>query len=277
MRGYYPIRMTMGFIGDDGIDSGLISAGRSSPTFYSDTVARGRTINFPIIESKILVPAVDGAPVQKRLIETVKRSIRNHSGTMLVGRAGSGKTFLAANIAADVKGSAWYSLDAGDADWKVFQRYFRAVILGKKEPKRNVEDVPVSARKPLELITDVSSALERLSAKWPRLIVLDSVHHLFDSDWFKDAFDHVIRSLPSPSHILLTSRSKPPNFLWRMRSKQVLNVYDEKLLEISVKESEELFSKNGLSRAEGRTAHRESFGRTGKLMSILESKRPAHL
>jgi hypothetical protein len=46
-----------------------------------------------------------------------------------------------------------------------------------------------------------------------------------------------------------------------MRSKQVLNVFDEKLLEISKKESEELFFKNGLSRAEGRTAHGDSFGR----------------
>ena len=267
----------MGFIGDDGIEPGFLSISRSSPALYNDSVLSDRTISVPIIQSKIRLPAVDGAPIQKGLMDALKRSIRNHSGTMLVGRAGSGKTFLAANIAAGVKGSAWYSLDAGDADWKIFQHYFRAVILRKKEPKKNNEDVPVSARMPLELIADVSSALEQRKAKWPRLIVLDGVHHLYDSDWFKDVFDQLIRSLPAPCHILLTSRSKPPNFLWRMRSKQVLNVVDEKFLEISVKESEELFSKTGLSRAEGRMAHRDSFGRAGKLMRILESKRPAHL
>ena len=277
ISGYHPACMTMGFIGDDGIDPGYFSVSRSSSTFYNDSAPTTRAIHVPWIESKIRLPAVDGAPLQKRLMATVKRSLRNHSGTMLVGRAGSGKTFLAANIAASIKGSAWYSLDAGDADWKVFQRYFRAVILGRKEPKKSGEDAPVSARMPLELITDVSLALERRRSKWPRLIVIDGVHHLYDSDWFKDVFDQLIRCLPAPSHILITSRSKPPNFLWRMRSKQVLNVFDEKLLEISLKESEELFSKNGLSRADGRTAHGDSFGRAGKLMRILESKRPAHL
>lgn len=264
----------MGFIGDDGIDTGFISVSRPSPTFYSDTLSRGRAVNIPVIESKIRRPSVDGKPIQKRLMGAVKRSIRNHAGTMLVGRAGSGKTFLAANIATGVKGAAWYSLDAGDADWKVFQRYFRAVVLEKKE--RNNKDVP-NARMPLEFFTDVFSALERRKSKWPRLIVLDGAHHLYDSDWFRDVFDQLITSLPAASHILITSRSKPPNFLWRMRSKQMLHVFDEKLLEISLKESEELFSKNGLSRADGRTAHCDSFGRAGKLMRILESKRPARL
>ena len=264
----------MGFIDDDGIGPGIYSVSRSSSTSYDSTVSKGRTGNVPIIQSKISRPTIDGAPIQKRLIDTVKRSMRNHVGTMLVGRAGSGKTFLASNIAAEVKGSKWYSLDAGDADREVFQRYFRAVTLGNKE--RSNAEVP-RARNSLELIADISSSLERRRTKWPRLIVLDGVHHLYDSDWFKDVFDQLIRSLPAPSHILITSRSKPPNFLWRMRSKQVLNVFDEKLLEISKKESEELFFKNGLSRAEGRTAHGDSFGRAGKLMRILESKKPAHL
>jgi ATP/maltotriose-dependent transcriptional regulator MalT len=263
--------MTMGFICDEGIDPGFFSGSHSSSSPTSERAAISRPANIPIIESKIQCPSVEGVPIQRRLIETVKRSIRNHSGTMLVGRAGSGKTFVAANIAAGVKGTRWYTLDAGDADWTVFQLHFRALLLGKKDRKKGDEDA-VAARMPFELIAEVSTAFERRKTGWPRLIVLDGIHHLYDSDWFKDLFDHLIKSLPAPAHLMITSRSKPPNSLWRLRSKQMLNVIDEKLLEISLQESEELFSKNGLSRGEAKRAHVESYGRAGKLMHILNSK-----
>ena len=228
-----------------------------------------------MIESKIFVPTVDKGPIQKRLTAAVDRSIRNHSATMLVGRAGAGKTFLAANIAAGIKRTAWYTLDAGDADWTVFQRYFRAVVLGKKERRMADAAATEGDRTPFELIADVSSALDHRKSKWPRLIVLDGVHHLYDSAWFKDLLEQVISSLPAPSHLLMTSRSKPPTSLWRLRSKQFLNVIDEKLLEITQAESEDLFSKNGLGRGDGKRAYLESYGRAGKLMRILESKRAA--
>ena len=266
--------MTMGFIGEDGIDPGCCSITRSTSVFYSDSAKPVRQASIPVIESKIRRPTVEGLPVQKRLIATVKRSLANHPATMLVGRAGSGKTFLAANIAAGARGTAWYSLDAADADWTVFQRYFRAVALSKdKRPKKR--DVKESAmmRMPFELVAEISAVFDTSRKNWPKLIVLDGVHHLYDSDWFKEFIDHLTKSLPPPSHLLMTSRSKPPNSLWRLRSKQVLNVIDEKVLEISLSESEDLFSRNGLSRREGKVAHDESFGRAGKLMRILESKR----
>ncbi len=267
--------MTMSFIGEDGIDPGSYSTNRSASVFYTESAKPGRPISVPLIESKIRLPALEGPPIQKRLFDTMKRSMSNHSATMLVGRAGSGKTFLAANIAAGTKGARWYSLDAADADWTVFQGYFKAVTLGKgKSPKRSSLREPATGRMSFELVAEISAVFDGSRRNWPRLIVLDGVHHLYDSDWYKEFIDHLTRSLPPPSHLLMTSRSKPPNSLWRLRSKQVLNVIDEKVLEISLTESEELFSRSGLTRREGKIAHGESFGRAGKLMRILESKRP---
>lgn len=262
----------MSFLSSDGLETSYSGESHSSDAFSAGSGYRTGPVFPPIIEAKLRRPASDDGPVQERLIEFLQRSIQNHSATLLVGRAGSGKTSLAAAFASRVPDTAWYSLDAGDSDWNAFSRHFGAVLCGLNR-KARVRTAEIAVATPLELFGNVTARLELNSAEWPSLLVLDGIHHLYDSDWFTEFFDLMIRSLSRPSHVLILSRSKPPNPLWRLRSKQVLNVVDEKLLAFSASEAEELFKRGGLTSREGKLAHRESFGQAGKLIRILESKR----
>jgi ATP/maltotriose-dependent transcriptional regulator MalT len=69
----------------------------------------------------------------------------------------------------------------------------------------------------------------------------------------------------------MLSRSKPPTPIWRLRSKQVLNVIDEKLLAFSLAEAQEFFAFHGVSQADVAAALAESFGHAGGLKTIARS------
>jgi hypothetical protein len=65
-------------------------------------------------------------------------------------------------------------------------------------------------------------------------------------------------------------RSKPPGPLWRLRSKQMLNVIDEKVIEFKLSETEDLFKRYGLSEALACAAHRPCYGRVARLIQFAE-------
>ena len=228
-----------------------------------------RQMRLPLIMSKLRAPAASTAPSQ-RLLGHLDRSVSDYAGTLIIGRAGSGKTTLAASFCSRVENALWYSVDAGDADWSVFSEYFRQLML-----KDLISPRDTSTRTPLELISYVTAALEFDSASWPEVMVMDGAHHLFDSGWFAEFFDLLILSLPPPAHVILLSRSKPPGPLWRLRSKQILNVIDERALSLSLAETEDLFERSGLSRCEAIEAHRASYGQPGKISRIIGSFPPS--
>jgi len=268
---YLVIVMTMALLRDESVESYLAPDNQVMSAVSSAPSPRAKMANVPMIEAKLRRPDTGGAIVQHRLLELLGRSARNHSGTLVVGRAGSGKTTLAAEYAAGVAGSVWYSIDAGDADWHLFAKYFTALILGKSKA-RNPRRKPTEARTPLELFADLTAGLELVGAEWPTLLVLDGAHHLFDSEWFPQFFQFMIASMQPPTHVLVLSRSKPPTPLWRLRSKQVLNVIDEKVLAFSPAEADEFFARHGLGKREAASAHKLSFGQAGKLAGLLDSR-----
>ena len=104
----------------------------------------------------------------------------------------------------------------------------------------------------------------------PVLIVLDDIHNVFDCDWFVEFFTTLLYSLPSDVHLLMLSRSNPPVPLWRLRSKQVLGVIDEKLLAFNLEETEKFLKSGSISTEKALQAHRKSFGRISRLKMIAE-------
>ena len=98
------------------------------------------------------------------------------------------------------------------------------------------------------------------------MIVLDDIHHLFDAHWFGDFFNLLLYSLPAGSHLLMLCRSRPPGPVWRLRSKQMLNVLDEKVIAFDLEETRVLFERLGLPASDAERAHRDSFGRVAKLI-----------
>ena len=256
--------MAMAILYDDA--SGIFSAS-DDPDSLDAPVAEPpqRQMRLPLIMSKLRAPEPQTDP-QQRLLGHLDRSVSDYAGTLIIGRAGSGKTTLAASFCSRVESSLWYSVDAGDADWSVFSEYFRQLML-----KDLISPTDTSARTPLELVSCVTAALDLNSRYWPEIMVMDEAHHLFDSGWFTEFFDLLMLSLPPPAHVLLLSRSKPPGPLWRLRSKQILNVIDERALSLSLAETEDLFERSGLSRREAIEAHRASYGHPGKITRIIGS------
>jgi ATP/maltotriose-dependent transcriptional regulator MalT len=261
--------MTMALSSENGFDTYFWSEGQTSHRLSAESTVRSRAMLLPLIEAKLRLPKAKKGVARTRLLELLDRSVRNHCATLLVGRAGSGKTRLAADFTRRIAGAGWYSIDAGDSDWSVFSRYFQAMILGKE--CAGADDL--EKRTPLEMFAEMLTTLEAESREWPRVLVLDGVDHLFDTSWFSEFFAMMMASLPPSAHVLVLSRAKPPNPLWRLRSKQVVNVIDEKLLAFSRAETEKLFSLHGRrSRREAAAAHKECYGRAGKLIRLLESR-----
>jgi ATP/maltotriose-dependent transcriptional regulator MalT len=101
------------------------------------------------------------------------------------------------------------------------------------------------------------------------LLVLDGIQHLFDADWFSGFFNILQPSLSETADVLLLCRSKPPNPLWRLRSKQQLDVIDEKTLAFDRDETILLLKQVGHSHAEAARIHAETFGRVSKLLPFI--------
>ena len=71
-------------------------------------------------------------------------------------------------------------------------------------------------------------------------------------------------------HLVLLSRAKPAQPLWRVRSKQVLGVIDEKLLAFNADEAKELFKNHGIDEENALKAHKKSFGRISRLKRFID-------
>jgi len=268
--------MTMAIFRDDGTEHFEFAM----PVSVADAAFTTSPSTVPLVLAKLETPAAQEHLDREWLVGLLERSKKNSAATMLIGRAGSGKTALAADFVARTKNSTWFSIDSSDTDWTSFQRYFRAAIVREKGRSRGRKADRTSeigySRSPIELFADVTAALELRGQSWPSVIVLDGIHHLYDCRWFPEFFSFFVASVPHTSHAVMIGRSRPAAPVWRMRSKQVLNVIDEKLLAFSISETRELFVLKGLDRDRAQSVHAATFGRPSEIMAFLESAREKH-
>ena len=265
--------MAMAFFREDPNTSFELPGFVSPQAKPADASAAG---SIPLIKAKLQIPDASGALPRKWLTGVLEKSAQNAAATMIVGRTGTGKTTLAAEFIRGRGDVSWYTIDAPDGDWRTFQTYFRRAIFRDGKRAERAAKLPVPAcDTPLDLFADLTAGLELRSKRWPSLLVLDGIHHLFDRPWFHEFFELLIASTPVDSHTLMLSRSKPPTPVWRMRSKQVLNVIDEKLLAFSAAEASELFASRGVDGVDVNAALATSFGHASALKEIVDSRRPA--
>jgi LuxR family transcriptional regulator, maltose regulon positive regulatory protein len=259
----------------DLVDHAEHHVSRTGSTTIAPANARVKSLH--LFAEKLRVPPTEGAISRERLDELLERSCAQFGATLISGRAGTGKTIVAAGFATRYRNVAWLSIESADSDWEVFSHYLNAALI-----KTNVfgatADVSIFERageSPREevshFVTDLFSQGDTVAGA-PLLIVLDNIQHLFDASWFNDFFTQLLHSLPPHIHLLMLCRSKPPLPLWRLRSKQRLNVIDEKLLTFSPEEAERLFEGYGIARDVARSIHSTSYGRAAKLARFLESR-----
>jgi ATP/maltotriose-dependent transcriptional regulator MalT len=120
----------------------------------------------------------------------------------------------------------------------------------------------------------IASAVETDDKDDRPLLVLDGIHHLFDAEWFGAFFNILQPSLSETADLLLLCRSKPPYPLWRLRSKQQLDVIDEKTLAFDRDETILLLKQIGRPQAEAVRIHAETFGRVSKLLPFISGAKP---
>ncbi len=226
-----------------------------------------------LITDKFSVPT-QSAPHLKRekLLKNLQDSVNNHLSTLIVGRAGTGKTALAADLVCVCgRRVAWLKAEASDREYPVFLEYLFESVK-KQRPRFNSEKLlKVVATQTVEDISRTAEAfINELieSGNEPLLVVIDDLHHLYDSEWAVPFFNRLLPFLPSEFHFVLIGRSIPPAPLWRMRSKQTLNVIDEKMLALAPEEAMSLFLNYGLTATKAFIFNEDMNGRIGDVNTV---------
>ena len=221
------------------------------------------------IHEKIAIPNLAPRTSRPRLLKLLSDNLHSANATVINGRAGSGKSVLAADFARHVgRAVAWYKVEAADNDLRVFCEYLAAAVR-RQRPS-------IDARALLELTETVESdAAEMLAEAFvfqlsetraePMLIVIEDLHQVYDGDWVVSFFRRLLPLLPADVHVLITCRSLPPTPLWRMRSKQMLCVVDESELAFTREEAIALFDTYGLSAEHAHAAWNETNGRAATI------------
>ena len=270
--------MTLSFTLNDHFDS----TEAYSPA-VDTTVAKpskGERDDVHILNEKLEIPHSDGLVKRPRLIEKLDRSLSHFAVTLISGRAGTGKTSIAAAYAQTRKRVAWFTVESSDIDWNVFASYLAASVHRVAENKKAVGDslhAAVTNSSPAAMaifLYVVACVLETDEKDHRPLLVLDGIDNLFDADWFGGFFNILQPSLSETADVLLLCRSKPPNPLWRLRSKQQLDVIDEKTLAFDRDETMLLLKQAGRSQAEATRIHAETFGRVSKLLPFISGGKP---
>ena len=221
-----------------------------------------------LVREKLTTPT-DLPPVaRRRLLDRLAEDLPCYGATVLTGRAGTGKTVLAAAFARTCgRRVAWYKVDALDADLNLFLHYLVASVtrtcpgLGRRTLAQllriaEAQDMPALAEAFAYCLQNQSNSL---------LLVIDDLHLLYDAPWLAPFLQRLLPLLSEEAHLLIVARSLPPAPLWRLRSKQKLRVIDESALLFTVPETEELFARYGLPLEAAREAWRHTRGRAAAL------------
>lgn len=228
-----------------------------------------------LFAEKLRVPKFDEQILRPRLDRMLLKFSGQFGATLLLGRAGTGKTALASEFSQRYKKVAWYSVDSADDGWNVFSKYF-AASFGETFLKETLTDGKDFSSTPTanEIAYFIEGLLVRISAinsNEKHLIVLDNAHYIFDSEWFTTFFTTLVYALSPNTHFLMLSRCEPGLPLWRLRSKQVLGVIDEKLLSFNFEETRKYMRNYAPSLNVTENLHIKSFGRISKLKELAES------
>lgn len=180
-----------------------------------------------VIEEKISVPKTTARKPDIRLATLLKHSVNTYPATLLCGRTGTGKTSAAVRFAKKFERASWFTIDSSDIQWQAFSMHLAASLRqfrGDADVGMKYPEISRSAISHFidSVLVDLVSSQDKA-----QLIVFDDLHQVFDALWFRDLFDLLLNSLQPGLHLLMLCRSKPPVPLWRLRSKQQLNLIDE--------------------------------------------------
>jgi LuxR family maltose regulon positive regulatory protein len=231
-----------------------------------------------LVLDKITAPAELPRVSRQRLLDMLGEHVAYHSATIINGRAGTGKTVLAADFARRCgRATAWYKVDAADIDLPIFYRYLVESVRSHLPSSRNLDSSTQQseavAHDLIPLLADALVFQLGECMREPLLMVIEDLHLVYDADWVVPFFRRLLPLLPRGTHLLITCRSLPPAPLWRLRSKQILCVVDEKDLAFTLAETVNLFRTHGLGEEYARVALQRISTRAASIATFAERPR----
>jgi LuxR family maltose regulon positive regulatory protein len=221
-----------------------------------------------LIPEKVAVPSQPPRISRPRLLAMLESSLESCASTVVSGRAGTGKTALAIDFARTcARPVAWYKVDAADIELAVFLSYLVSSI-AQQRPGFGAQTLAALTHPCADYVASAADSFVYELLEYDGsalLIVLEDLHLVCEGDWLVPFLCRLLPLLPRKVHILITSRTLPPAPLWRMRSKQTLEVIDEAMLAFTRPEAFELFQTYGLSGELARAAFDRSRGRASSL------------
>jgi LuxR family maltose regulon positive regulatory protein len=193
---------------------------------------------------------------------------------VISGRAGTGKTTLAGDFARTCgRRVTWYKVEATDVELQIFLSYLVSSIdqqlpgFGERTLAALAQSHQKSAIRPSDAF--IYELLE--CDREPLLVVLEDLHSICEGEWLVPFLCRLLPLLPRKTHILITSRTMPPAPLWRMRSKQTLQVIDEPMLSFTLPEAVALFEMYGLSSELARAAYDRTRGKAAAVAAYARA------
>lgn len=222
-----------------------------------------------LIHEKTAVPEQAQRVSRPRLLDLLTSNLASYNATIINGRAGTGKTALAADFARRAgRAVSWYKVDAADSDLRLFCEYLSTTVWLQRpsvDPERLLPLTETVESKRAELLAEAFVFQLEEGKSDPLLIVIEDLHLVYDADWVVPLFRRLLPLLPTDVHVLITCRSLPPAPLWRLRSKQMLRVVDESELAFTLEEAIGLFESYGLSEEHARIGWRQTNGRAAAI------------
>ena len=261
----------MSFLPFDATESYL--APEPLPSNRSREPANGNAL-LHIPNGKLRIPDVSSVIDRPRISRILQSSVESHPATLVCGRSGTGKTAIIASFLNGRKDAGWNTLEPPDIHWASFANStMTAFRAGNRSITRRLSTEKLIAKPETKDVSKFVDRLFDLGGRRKKLLVLDNVHYVYDTFWFHNFFELLLPAVPATSHVIFISRSKPPFPLWRMRSKQFLNVIDEKVFEFDEPETVLLFEQNGLSTKLAKLAHQNCFGKVSQMLRFAKALR----
>ena len=231
-----------------------------------------------VILDKITIPSPALHIVRPRLVKILSTSLDSRSSTVIIGRAGVGKTSLVTAFARTCGRSvSWYKVDASDTELSIFLNYLVASIRAQR-PRFTLDLERLLCEKAdsnPEFLADCFAYQLLESNGDPLLVVIEDLHVVSDAEWVSPFLVRFLPLLPADIHLLLTSRTVLPAPIWRMRSKQTLAVIKEEALTFTPQEAIDLFRSYGLSDEDIDAVLDQTNGRAAKLSAAAINLRRA--
>ncbi|MDO8672583.1 MAG: LuxR C-terminal-related transcriptional regulator [Dehalococcoidia bacterium] len=179
----------------------------------------------PLLAMKLRQPRVRANIVSRERLTARLNDGLSRRLTLVSAPAGFGKTTLVGEWiagAAQAVPLAWLSLDEDDNDPVRFLTYVVAALHGAQEGVGATALTMLHSPMPPPTRVILTSLLNDLgNAPGDLILVLDD-YHVIDAPAVHDAIAFILSNLPSPMHIVMTTRSDPPLPLSRLRARDQL-------------------------------------------------------